>query len=118
MRSSWLWCALILSAALAALNLLAFEYFLYWRYEWFDVFMHLLGGATIGAFLVGLLGRYRPFLYLAVFFVVVISWEILEYTFGIPRKDNYIFDTALDLLIGFIGTLMTYALARKTLWRG
>lgn len=117
MRVVWLLSALLLSAALAALNLFAFEYYLYWRFEWYDIFMHTLGGVALGAFLVGFLARFRPVSYLVLFYGLVISWELFEYYFGIPREANYVFDTALDLLMGSIGAGIAYTLARFTLWR-
>jgi glycopeptide antibiotics resistance protein len=117
MRFVWLVSALILCAALAALNLFAFEHYLYWKLEWYDVFMHLLGGVALGAFLAGFLARFRPLLYLVLFYGLVIAWELFEYYFGIPRESNYVFDTALDLLMGTLGALAAYALARTTLWR-
>lgn len=117
MRVFWLGAALILCAAVAALNLLAIEHFLYWRYEWFDTFMHFLGGIAIGTFLIGFLVRYRPCLFVLLFAGLVIGWEIFEYIFGLPREANYVFDTAVDLLMDTLGGLLAYILARTTLWR-
>lgn len=117
MRVSWLLAALLLSAALAALNLYGLHHYLYWRYEWFDVFMHFLGGLAIGAFLVGFLVRCRPLLYLVLFYALVVGWEVFEYLFGIPRASNYAFDTALDLLMDTFGAAVAYGAARFSLWR-
>jgi hypothetical protein len=117
MRLPWLFAALLLSAAVAALNLLAFEYFLYWRYDWYDLMMHFLGGAAIGVFLIGLSRTFRPRAYLLLFFLVAVGWEVFEYVFGIPREENYRLDTALDLLMDALGALGVYVLARVSVWR-
>jgi hypothetical protein len=40
--------------------------------------------------------------------VVAILWEISQFFSGKPLKDNYIEDTALDILIGLIGGLVAF----------
>ncbi len=117
MRSLWLLGALVLSALLAAFHVHALQEYLYWRNVWLDVPVHFVGGFTIGIFLAGFLIRFRPFLFLTGFFAVAVAWEVFEYYFGVPRDTNYIFDTTLDLLTGFLGALAAYVLARFTLWR-
>jgi hypothetical protein len=116
-RSYWLFVALILSGALALLNQWALTEYLYWRYEWFDILMHLLGGLAIGTFVAGLLYKFRPGLFLLGVVVLVVGWEVFEYMFGIPHEDNYVFDTALDLLMDTFGALVVYGIARTSLWR-
>lgn len=117
MRIQWLSCALILSALLALLEFLAVANYLFWRYTWFDIPMHFLGGATIAVFLVALLMHFRPRVFLLGMFVVAIGWEIFEYLFGFPREANYYFDTALDLLMDTLGGVVVYIVARLTVWR-
>lgn len=117
MRFSWLFAALLLSAALALLQFWALSEFLYWKYVWFDVSMHLLGGLAIGTFVAGFLNAWKPVSFLALFGLLIIGWEVFEYFLGPPRGSNYVFDTALDLLIGSLGALVAYAIARMTLWR-
>ncbi len=116
-RTHWLYCALILCAALAALNLLAFEYYLYWRFWWYDVMMHFLGGIAIGTFLIALSKQPRPRLYAALFAAIAIGWEVFEYFFGLPREKNYVLDTATDLVMDTLGATVVYLIAQKTLWR-
>ncbi len=41
------WLCLVLLALLAVLNNLAFNYYLYWRWFWFDKLMHFLAGLLI-----------------------------------------------------------------------
>lgn len=117
MRIRWLIAALVLSLILATAQQVAVAQYLYWRYEWFDIPMHFFGGITIATFVVALLRSFRPRLYILLFTVAVLGWEVFEYLFGIPREQNYVFDTALDLLMGTLGALITYTLARFTVWR-
>lgn len=117
MRSRWLFAAFVFCAALAALQLWAVEHFLYWIYPWFDVPMHFLGGVSIATFLVALLLHRRPRIFSVLFALALIAWEVFEYVFGIPREANYLFDTALDFLMGALGGILIYVIARMTLWR-
>lgn len=117
MRSSWLFAALVLCAALAALHLWALDAYLYWQYPWFDVLIHFLGGLAIGAFVVGLLVHFRPRLYIAILAATYIGWELFEVVAGVPREANFIFDTTLDLLMDTLGGIAAYVAARFTLWR-
>lgn len=117
MRMYWFGTALILSALLATLHLWAFEEFLYWRYVWFDILMHFLGGLALGVFLAAFLNAWRPMLFLVACTAILTGWELFEYLLGFPREANYVFDTALDLLMGTLGMLLAYGVARFTLWR-
>ncbi len=117
MRLHWFVSALVLAVMLTYLQSEAVINFLYWRYSWFDILMHLLGGATIGTFLIALLARSRPRAYVGLLLVAFIGWEVFEYVSGIPREANYALDTAIDLVMDFIGAFAAYAAARITLWR-
>lgn len=117
MRLSWLLAALLLASLLAALQWWAVSDFLYWRYEWFDIPMHYLGGIVIASFLVPLIPRGRRFTLLFAALTLFIGWEVFEYIFGLPREANYPLDTAEDLLLDVLGALTAYTLARNTIWR-
>ncbi len=117
MRISWLLIALIFSTALLGLQVWALNDYLYWRYVWFDVPMHFLGGLALGSFLVGFFPSRKSLIFLALTTCVFVGWEILEYMLGIAHKSNYAFDTALDLLMGTLGALAAYSAARFTIWR-
>lgn len=117
MHRGWLGAALILALILAALQHVALDQYLFWIYPWFDVPMHYLGGVAVAAFLVALSRAFRPVLFLAVFTVLMIGWEVFEYVFGIPRESNYVFDTMLDFLMDALGAITVYVIARFTLWR-
>lgn len=118
MRLVWLLAALFVSGVLAFLQHIALADFLYWRYPWFDTPMHFLGGLAVGLFLAGVLGRrFKPLWFLMVLVAVFIGWEVFEYIIGTDRESNYVFDTALDLLMDTVGGLVPYTLARFTIWR-
>lgn len=117
MRIYWLLAALVLSAILAGLQWWAVSDFLYWRYEWFDIPMHYLGGLAIATFMLALIPVRRPVLLLVLCVVFFVAWEVFEYVFGIPREANYALDTAQDLCLDFVGVATSYLAARFTLWR-
>jgi len=117
MRLHFLLATLLLSAVLALLEQRALAEHLYYRYEWFDVLMHLIGGALTGSFLIAVLVRFRPLLFVVLVAVVFAGWEAFEYALGVPREANFAFDSALDLLTGALGVLVAYAIARNSLWR-
>ena len=116
MRLYFLLAALLLATALALLEQWAIVEHLYYRYPWFDVLMHLIGGALTGSFLAAVLLPYRPMFFLALATAVLAGWEVFEYLIGVPREMNFIFDSALDLLMGALGVLAAYAIARNSLW--
>lgn len=113
----WLYAALVLSLLVAVLQQWAIADYLYWRYEWFDIIMHYLGGLTVGVFLVALLRKFRPRAFAILFVLVVVSLEVFEYMFGLPREANYVSDTLLDLVMDVLGGSAAYTAARYSLWR-
>ena len=117
MRLPWLVVALITSSVLSILQFFAIANYLYWRFVWFDVPMHFLGGVSIAVFFVAVSIHFRPRLFLLFCTTVFIGWEIFEYVAGFPRETNFVFDTALDLLMDTLGAVLVYAIARKTIWR-
>lgn len=117
MRLPWLFVTAVLSSILAVLAELALENYLYWRFEWFDLPMHFLGGAMTASLLVALLMHFRPRLFILGAVVVFIGWEIFEYALGFPKESNYVFDTSLDILMDTLGAVVIYTIARFTTWR-
>ena len=107
-RLAWLVTSLILLTGLAGLNVLAFRYFWYWHFEWFDLFMHCVGGIAISLFINGLAyrqihNRRRAFtLSLIAVLLIGVSWEVFEFTL-----DRYaLWDTLSDLLIAGVGAFL------------
>lgn len=117
MRTKWFLAAFLLSITIALLEQWALGNYLYWRYVWLDVPMHLLGGLTIGVFLVPLIGNFKPHLYVLGFVAIAVGWEVFEYMLVARREANFVFDTALDLLMDAVGGTLAYVAARFTLWR-
>ncbi len=117
MRLHWLLAAAIVATAVAYLQVEANIHFLYWRFEWFDILMHFLGGLAIATFLIGFFVTKQRALLIALFFAIAIGWEIFEVLVGSPREANYALDTVMDLIMDTIGGALAYIAAKKTIWR-
>ncbi len=106
---------LILSTLFAAVHYVAVMGSLYWYYWWFDEVMHFSGGLLIGLGVHALAGfkslPVRPTLktVLTFLFLATITWEIFEWHYGITGTQNYAFDTAKDIFLGFSGGLLAHA---------
>lgn len=104
-------------ASLAIIHELALRFYLYWRHPWFDIPMHFFGGIVVA------LGVYTarelklpffkrtitfPFVLAFVLFAAFI-WELFELMGGISViQINFMFDTALDLILGLLGGVVGY----------
>ena len=108
-----------------ALDIFANQYFLYWRFWWFDIIMHFLGGFFIVllAYYIFFLSGYFNWiskkisvfaLSLTAVLVIGILWEVFEYIMKVSvQQTNYILDTNLDLLMDTLGWLVSYFLILK-----
>jgi hypothetical protein len=113
---------LIALSVLAAVHLIALEFYLYWYYLWLDIPVHFLGGVIVS---LGLFAATEMRLLFAAFWsdkfwrasivvwLVMIAWEVFEVWAGIPILDNYVFDTTLDLAVGWLGGTVGFLLARR-----
>ena len=117
MRLWWLIPALILAAGLAVLHTYALDTYLYWRFVWLDVPVHFVGGLAIAMLLIGVLQTFRPVAFLLLIVVAIAGWEVFEFVIQTQREANFVFDSSLDVLMGALGALVAYILARFTLWR-
>ncbi len=102
---------LISGSVLAVTHVIALELFLYWRFLWFDIPMHFLGGVVMAL----LVFTFRDLRLLkkdfwtqcasVVAFVLfaALVWEVYEILIGIPIEENYAADTLLDLIMGVSG---------------
>lgn len=109
-----------LVALLGVLQQLAFAYFLYWRFPWYDILMHFLGGVVVGAVylwvvryeLPAFFKKYETFLYVFAFSLLVgVVWEVFEYLVGIDREFTYSVrqvDTVIDLIMDVSGGTLSY----------
>ncbi len=113
---------LVIIYTILVLDLLAFRFFFYWKFWWFDIVMHFLGG-----FWVAMLGYYILYLsdykerfkniiqkysYLTTSLIFVLSigilWELFEAGLGSYLKQGYLSDTILDLIMDMSGWLVAY----------
>ncbi len=117
MRLLWLLMVLVLASCLAVIHAWALSAYLYWRIVWLDMPVHLLGGLTIGMGIIALLRVFRPWVFVVLMVLAIVGWEAFELLIGIPREANFVFDSALDVLMGALGGVVAYFLARLTLWR-
>ncbi len=107
---------------LAFVHYLANTFSLYWKYPWLDMPMHLLGGVTIGLAValpyvsrLRILQRFSPLLItLCGVLILGVGWEVYELSMGTSSyKHGFWADTALDLLLDFIGALLGYWVAMR-----
>jgi hypothetical protein len=116
-----IWC-------IAGVHILAEYYFWYWTMRWFDIPMHLLGGAWLGASVLWLRNDTRYFtglwkhlrfngLPLALLggLCVGIVWEgyelLVRYIGNAPFSLSvYVYDTATDIIADVLGAVAGYVL--------
>ena len=110
---------LVTLTTLAVVHISATRFFLYWKYLWFDIPMHFLGGVCVALglsalpfFRIHVLERWRtPTVYALTALLIGILWEIFEVTSGIMVIDEtFIPDTVLDLTMDVLGGLVGYVL--------
>ncbi|MEK7530400.1 MAG: hypothetical protein AAB573_00875 [Patescibacteria group bacterium] len=108
-RTHALLLILVASVVILAMHLAAFEYYLYWRFWWYDLIMHAMGGVIIAsiALVFGVQSYARP---VALAVVVGCAWEIMEYMAGIRIGKNYAFDTVLDVIADMSGAILLCAI--------
>jgi hypothetical protein len=110
---------ILLGALVAGAHALALHYSLYWRFRWFDMPMHFLGGFLVVSAVLwcvtfiplpwALSKLNRPALALASALIIGIAWEVFEYTAGITRGEpGYWFDTLHDLALDLFGGGVSY----------
>ena len=111
-------------AIVAALHFSALQFYLYWRFWWFDILTHFIGGLWVSIsflwlfFQFGLVNIVKnnknynlAVAFLAAFFVSVF-WEAFEYYFGIAatHAPNYAVDTATDISFDLVGGFAAYCI--------
>jgi len=101
------------------LNYFAVKHHLFWSVNEFDSVVHFFGGSATSIFFLWLYffsDFFNPpkrnltkFFIISVFgtMFIAVSWEIFELILGevMVSKAEYPFDTALDLIMGLLGTL-------------
>ena len=110
---------------IAVLNSIGNSFFLYWKFWWFDIVMHFLGGLWVGlsALWVYFFSGYfkdikrnkKNIFFISLFSVLIIGlgWEVFEYIIKVNFSDNYISDTVSDLIMDICGSVVAYFLFLK-----
>ncbi len=111
---------LITLSVLAGAHVLALEFFLYWKFWWFDIVMHFLGGIVIALGIFTLYDLRFPLPQrlkalvpvLMCTLIIALAWELFELLAGSVPLFDYYFDTGLDIVMALIGATVGYRLAR------
>lgn len=107
----------VLAIVLAVLHFVALEFFLYWKFPWLDIFVHSLGGLLIALFAIWFYLRFAthemPFsrreiavVAMSAIIIAGISWELFELWAGLPREENFVSDTIVDLFMDLFGAFL------------
>ena len=91
---------------------------LYWYYPWFDVVMHFWGGLLIvlGVRVLNHLQLVKKTNKRTVFgiaLLMMLAWEVFEYTIGFVSQSTYLFDTIKDIFVGGLGVLTGYLILKQ-----
>ena len=127
LKKKFLFAIAILIWFLLFCDLIAFHYFLYWRFWWLDIFMHFLGGLWVSLFgyYIIYFSDFRKkfekiidkYSLLVISFVVILGvgflWEVFELVLMVSLEPGYVFDTILDLIMDIAGWLAAYIFVLK-----
>ena len=106
---------------IALVHVASLEFYLYWRYLWLDMPMHVLGGIAVALgfsalpfFGIHLKQKFTTCVwYIVVVFVVGILWEVFEIFAGISiHEPGFVVDTVIDLVLDIVGACVGYGLVR------
>jgi len=126
-KTTLLYFALLATATLAILHLVAMDFYLYWTVSWFDNLMHFLAGLAGGLTALwafynsGIFFKHSPKLWevtiisLSCIFVVGVAWEYFEFVYGLTGVDasHYISDTLTDLAMDLLGSIVASIMGMK-----
>lgn len=109
------------ASVLAVVHVLSLQFFLYWRYLWLDIPMHVLGGAVVVfAFFVlydfdtPLPKRWlKPLPVLLIVLLAALAWEAYEILIGIPFGPDHTSDTVSDLAAALLGGIAGLIVAKR-----
>ena len=111
---------LIAFSVLAVIHIVSLETYLYWRYLWLDIPVHVLGGAVIALltfvpydFRDNLPERWlKPIPVIAFVLIAALLWEIYELKIG-AFDPEYQLDTVVDLVMGLLGGVIGYFVGKR-----
>lgn len=96
-------------ALVTALFIVGLMYYLQWRFWWYDLVLHGLGGIWVALAVMWLLTLVHraPRIATVIISVIIVGalWEIFEFAIGAPREVNYQLDTTTDLLMDAVGAV-------------
>ncbi len=105
--------------ALALIHVSALQFFLYWKYLWLDIPVHILGGITC-AFGFALYRYNRTpfttrqrevFAYIGFTLLVGVAWELFEFFAKFSMIDeDFFMDTIIDFCMDVVGVLVGYGI--------
>ncbi len=106
---------------MAVTHYLAIELYIYWRYPWFDIPMHFIGGSVVALgyltahdFIPKLPSRWFTFVPALIFvFSTALLWELFELVAGITVQNGYMVDTVVDIMMGLFGGTAGYFVGSK-----
>ena len=126
MRTDSLLFIFFLVFMLGVFQNIAFENYFYWKFWWYDIMMHFLGGAIVSAILLWVIMYEFPESLRTIYFrfapvvlfvlVVGIVWEVYEYHIGIDREYSHTYwrlDTAKDLFDDMVGGVVAAFFVRR-----
>ena len=117
----WIFITIVI---VAMLHFSALQFYLYWRFWWFDLLTHFLGGLWVAISFLWLFFQFgfvnifkndKNYNLLVAFFgslFVGVFWEIFEYYFGLTavNASNYVIDTVTDISFGLVGGFAAYCI--------
>jgi hypothetical protein len=109
----------LLGLQIAVLHGLSLYFYLYWRYLWMDMIMHVLGGCFL-VFVLAVAQRFRilpqfvltPPALIIITALVFLVWELFGIYLTGGIKANFIIDTVSDTLFGILGVVIGYWLLK------
>lgn len=108
----------VLALLIAIAHYEAFEYFLYWRFWWYDRLIHFAGGLLIAGAVCWVFAhevpqRYTQYTFLVAILVTALlgtAWEVFEYSIGYTFAASLVPDTRYDMLMNILGALSACAI--------
>ncbi len=122
-RTLFLIGLLALASLIAFLDIAAMAHYLFWKFWWYDIMMHALGGLLFGGVFIWVVHYelseahrarlMRPLYAILFVFTIGVVWEVFEFFAGSNLGYSnlyYAFDTIKDLCMDCIGGASAYFL--------
>lgn len=120
-KTYFLFLLLSIVALMGVLHIFGINFFLYWRFLWFDIIVHILGGIFIGGVALWIFYFSKYFkidkskeinvflISLITVLVAGIFWEIFEFNIGatlLADIKTYRIDTMVDMISNIFGAII------------